>query len=82
MNKSVKERVLDILVEICDEEIVREDIDINLLDEELMDSLDYTDLIIRLEEEFDIVISPSEYTREESDTPAKIIGIVEAGLQK
>lgn len=82
MNKSVEERVLDILVEICDEEIVREDIDINLLDEELMDSLDYTDLIIRLEEEFDIVISPSEYTREESDTPAKIIGIVEAGLQK
>ncbi|MDD6043559.1 MAG: D-alanine--poly(phosphoribitol) ligase subunit DltC [Eubacteriaceae bacterium] len=82
MNKSVKERVFDILVEICDEEIVREDIDINLLDEELMDSLDYTDLIIRLEEEFDIVISPSEYTREESDTPAKIIGIVEAGLQK
>lgn len=76
----MEERVLDILVELCDEEIVREDININLLEEELMDSLDYTELLIRLEEEFGIVISPSEYTREESDTPAKIIEIVRARL--
>lgn len=76
----MEERVLDILVELCDEEIVREDININLLDEELMDSLDYTELLIKLEEEFGIVISPSEYTREESDTPAKIIEIVRAKL--
>lgn len=76
----MEERVLDILVELCDEEIVREDVNINLLDEELMDSLDYTELLIRLEEEFGIVISPSEYTREESDTPAKIIEIVRERL--
>ena len=72
----MEEKVLAILEEICDDDIVRKDLKINLLDEGLMDSLDYTELIIMLEDELGIVISPSEYSREESDTPAKIIEIV------
>ena len=72
----MEEKVLAILEEICDDDIVRKDLNINLLDEGLMDSLDYTELIIKLEDELGIVISPSEYSREESDTPAKIIEIV------
>lgn len=72
----MEEKVLAILEEICDDDIVRKDLNINLLDEGLMDSLDYTELIIMLEDELGIVISPSEYSREESDTPAKIIEIV------
>ena len=72
----MEEKVLAILEEICDDDIVRKDLNINLLDEWLMDSLDYTELIIMLEDELGIVISPSEYSREESDTPAKIIEIV------
>lgn len=72
----MEEKVLAILEEICDDDIVRKDLSINLLDEGLMDSLDYTELIIMLEDELGIVISPSEYSREESDTPAKIIEIV------
>lgn len=72
----MEEKVLAILEEICDDDIVRKDLNINLLDEGLMDSLDYTELIIMLEDELGIVISPSEYSREDSDTPAKIIEIV------
>ena len=72
----MEEKVLAILEKICDDDIVRKDLNINLLDEGLMDSLDYTELIIMLEDELGIVISPSEYSREESDTPAKIIEIV------
>ncbi|MDO4395644.1 MAG: D-alanine--poly(phosphoribitol) ligase subunit DltC [Clostridia bacterium] len=74
--KVLEEKVLDILEEICDDDIVRTDRDINLLDEGLMDSLDFTELIIMLEDQLGVIISPSEYTREESDTPAKIIEIV------
>ena len=76
----MEEKVLDILEELCDDDIVRSNLDINLLEEGLMDSLDYTSLIIMLEDELGIVISPSEYTREESDTPAKIIEIVRSKL--
>ena len=72
----MEEKVLAILEEICDDDIVRKDLNINLLDEGLMDSLDYTELIIMLEDELGIVISPSEYSREDSVTPAKIIEIV------
>lgn len=72
----MEEKLLDILEEICGDEVVKDDRDINLIDEGLMDSLDFTELIVAIEESFGVVIAPSEVTREESDTPNKIIGIV------
>lgn len=74
-------KVLDLLVDLCGDEIVRENLDINLLDEELIDSLDYTELLVNIEEAFGIVMSPSEFTREQMDTPAKIIEQVRARLK-
>jgi D-alanine--poly(phosphoribitol) ligase, subunit 2 len=77
----MEEKVLDLLVDLCGDEIVRENLDINLLDEELIDSLDYTELLVNIEEAFGIVMSPSEFTREQMDTPAKIIEQVRARLK-
>lgn len=77
----MEEKVLDLLVDLCGDEIVRENQDINLLDEELIDSLDYTELLVNIEEAFGIVMSPSEFTREQMDTPAKIIEQVRARLK-
>ena len=77
----MEEKVLDLLVDLCRDEIVRENPDINLLDEELIDSLDYTELLVNIEEAFGIVMSPSEFTREQMDTPAKIIEQVRARLK-
>ena len=77
MNKEqIEEKVLDIIQEICDDDIVRDDKDINLLDEGLIDSLDYIDMLVQFEDAFDIIMSPSEFTREEMDTPQKIINQV------
>lgn len=76
----MKEKLLDILEEICGDEIVKENRDINLNDEDLMDSLDYTELLIAIEENFDVVIAPSEVTREEMDTPNKIINVVKSRM--
>ena len=77
----MEEKVLDLLADLCGDEIVRENPDINLLDEELIDSLDYTELLVNIEEAFGIVMSPSEFTREQMDTPAKIIEQVRARLK-
>ncbi|XVG95403.1 D-alanine--poly(phosphoribitol) ligase subunit DltC [Eubacteriales bacterium KG127] len=78
MNKQqIEEKVLDIIQEICDDDIIRTEKEINLLDEGLIDSLDYIDMLVQFEEAFDIIMSPSEFTREEMDTPAKIIYQVE-----
>ena len=77
----MEEKELDILEEVCGDDIVRENLDINLLDEELIDSLDYTEILVMIEEAFGIVMSPSEFTREEMDTPAKIIKQVKLRLE-
>lgn len=76
----MEEKILDMLEELCGDSIVKEDIDINLLEEDLIDSLDYTELLVSIEEEFGIVMSPSEFTRDQMDTPAKIIAQVKARM--
>ena len=77
MNREqVEEKVLDIIQEICDDDIIRDEKDINLLDEDLIDSLDYIDMLVQFEEAFDIIMSPSEFIREEMDTTQKIINQV------
>ena len=50
MKDRVKETVLDLLEEICGDDVVREDMDVNLLEEDLIDSLDYTELLVGIED--------------------------------
>ena len=71
----MEERVLEILEEICEDEVVYEDKDINLKEEGLMDSLAFVELLVRLEE-FGIEVAPTEVAYEEIDTPNKIIKYV------
>ena len=68
----MEERILEILEEICEDEVLYEDKDINLKEEGLMDSLAFVELLVRLEE-FGIEVAPTEVTYEEIDTPNKII---------
>ena len=63
----MEEKFLDILEDICGDEVVREDLDINMVEEGLIDSLDFIELIVAIEDEFGVKIEPSEYTREEFD---------------
>ncbi|MEE0797020.1 MAG: D-alanine--poly(phosphoribitol) ligase subunit DltC [Anaerovoracaceae bacterium] len=72
----VRETVLALLEDICGDDAVRADGDINLLEEDLMDSLDYTELLVGIEEALSVTMAPSEFKREEMDTPNKIIGQV------
>lgn len=76
----MENKFFDILEELCGDEIVRENPDINLLDEDLMDSLDYTELLIEIEDAFGVVIAPSEVTREEMDTPNKILSVIKSKM--
>lgn len=69
----MKDRILDILAELCADDIVKEDLDIDLRVEGLIDSLDYIELLAQIEEEFGLVLSPSELTREEMSTPRMIL---------
>ena len=66
-----------LLEEICEDEVVREDLDINLKEEGLMDSLAFVEMLVRIEEIFGISIAPTEVTYEEIDTPNKVISYIE-----
>lgn len=73
----VKEQVLDMLEEICEDDVVREDLDINMKEEGLMDSLAFVEMLVRIEEVFGLSIAPTEVTYEEIDTPNKVISYIE-----
>ena len=73
----VKEQVLDMLEEIWEDDVVREDLDINMKQEGLMESLAFVEMLVRIEERFGLSIAPTEVTYEEIDTPNKVISYIE-----
>ena len=76
----IKEQILEMLEEICEDEVVREDLDINLKEEGLMDSLAFVEMLVRIEENFGLSIAPTEVTYEEIDTTNKVISYIENRL--
>ena len=73
----IKEQALEMLEEICEDEVVREDLDINMKEEGLMDSLAFVEMLVKIEEIFGLSIAPTEVTYEEIDTPNKVISYIE-----
>ncbi|WP_314989911.1 D-alanine--poly(phosphoribitol) ligase subunit DltC [uncultured Gemella sp.] len=73
----IKEQILEMLEEICEDEVVREDLDINMKEEGLMDSLAFVEMLVKIEEIFGLSIAPTEVTYEEIDTPNKVIAYIE-----
>ena len=54
-----------------------QDLDINMKEEGLMDSLAFVEMLVRIEEIFGLSIAPTEVTYEEIDTPNKVISYIE-----
>lgn len=71
----MNEKVLDLLEEICEDSVVKEDMDVELFESGLLDSLGLAELLAGLEERAGIVISPSEIDRDMMDTPGKILSL-------
>ena len=74
----MEEKVLDLLEEICEDDIVREEKDLDLFEEDILDSLGFAELLAMIEEELGVVIAPSEVVRDHVNTANKIIGLVKA----
>lgn len=70
----MEDRVINIIAEICENETIKDNLDIDLIENEILDSLAFITLISRLEEEFDIEIQP---TQVKSDTWRSINSIIE-----
>lgn len=68
----MEEKLLEILERICDDDIVREDPEMDLIEEGLMDSIAIVELIVAVEEEFGVTLSPTEYEKKDLASVRKI----------
>ncbi len=73
----MEHKVLELLAEVCEDDCVLDDLDTELFESGLLDSLGFAEFLVHLEDELEIVISPSEVEREDIDTPAKILALLE-----
>jgi D-alanine--poly(phosphoribitol) ligase subunit 2 len=55
--------------------------DKELIKSGLLDSLAFAEMLFSIEEEFGVIISPSDVKREEMDTPRKIINTVKSKME-
>lgn len=73
MNEQTENEILEMIEELCGDDVVWEERDIDLFDEGLFDSLLAIEFLVMVEERFGVSIAPTELERDEMNTPAKII---------
>lgn len=77
---NIEEKVLDMLEDICDDDAVREERDIDLFNAGLLDSMAAIELLVAIEEDFGVQIAPTAVDRDEMNTVNKIIHQIEVRL--
>ena len=73
MDSAQESKLLDLIEEIADDPVIREERDMDLFEEGLLDSMAAIDLLVALETDFGVRISPTELERDEMNTVNKII---------
>ncbi|CAH2713013.1 D-alanyl carrier protein [Neobacillus rhizosphaerae] len=67
-----KNEVISLLAEICQDDIVKENPDIDLFDAGLLDSFGTVELLVQVEERFGILVPITEFDRDVWNTPNNI----------
>ncbi|MED1093587.1 D-alanine--poly(phosphoribitol) ligase subunit DltC [Bacillus paramycoides] len=68
-----KNQVLDILEEVCENDIVKENPDVQLFEEGILDSFGTVSLLVEFQERLNIEVSIPDFDRDEWATPDMII---------
>lgn len=76
----ITEKVLDMLEEVCADDVVREERDIDLFDTGLLDSMGAMEVLVEIENMFGLEIAPTEIAREDMNTVNLIITRIEERL--
>lgn len=74
--------ILQMIAELCEDDVVLKDRDIDLYETGLLDSLGFTDLLLAINERFGVEISAASIRREDTETPARIIELVRSAAVK
>ena len=76
----IAEQIVDLVVEISGEDEVADERDIDLFEEEILDSMAAIELLVAIKDEFGVSIAPTELDRSEMNTVNKIIACVSERL--
>ena len=81
MSTGFPEKVLRLLESVAETDEVRTNLELPLYESQVLDSIKTVELMVRIEEELGLKISPSEFERENWGTPRKIIADLESRAQ-
>lgn len=73
MNEAMKEEILDVLEDLCGDSIVRDEPDLDLFEEGLLDSLLTIELLAIIEDRYGLSIAPTEIGQGEFSTAERIV---------
>lgn len=76
----MEEKILEMLAIICEDDVVKENREVELFETGLLDSLAFAELLFDIEDKFGVVIAPSEIERADIDTPQKIIDLIQGRM--
>jgi len=65
-------QVIELLAEICQDDVVKEEPTIDLFDSGLLDSFGTVELLVQVQERFEITVPITEFDRDTWNTPTKI----------
>ena len=68
----MKEKVLEIFIEVTGNDEIAEDLDLNLFDAGLLDSLAIIEVLLKIEENLGIKLQPTDLEREDMSTVNKM----------
>ncbi|MDY4191098.1 MAG: D-alanine--poly(phosphoribitol) ligase subunit 2 [Oscillospiraceae bacterium] len=68
--------ILQMIAELCEDDAVLTDRDLDLYESGLLDSLGFTDLLLAIEDRFGLEIPATSIGREDTATPRRIVRLV------
>lgn len=72
-----REQVLDLLADVSENNIVKEQPDIEIFEEGIIDSFKTVELLLEIQNKLDIEVSIIDFDRDEWATPNKIVAVLE-----
>jgi D-alanine--poly(phosphoribitol) ligase subunit 2 len=81
MTANFPDKVLQLLASVAETDEVFINLDLPLYDRQVLDSMRTVELMVMIEQEFGIKVSPAEFERESWRTPREIIADLQRRLQ-
>lgn len=78
----MKEKIIDIIIRLSGYKDLRDNLDVNLIEDYILDSLAFIELMAELENEFDIEIQPTQVPNDTWNSIDNIVKMVKAEIEK